>query len=630
MTDQHVVCYNPDSPKLEIPEGGNRYLMHRPVIMTQTLDTTGLVNGRNLTSDGDKLDQLTITDPVDMTAIQVKVGFMNITQTVDLDAVEARVEALATAVVLKGSWDASTFLFPTSTVAGETWICSVAGSAGGITFALNDRVTALVDGASASVYTGQWIKTSYASAVTSVAGRVGDVVLVAADISDLADMVTADGTVPLTAAWDAGDFVIGAGGLTLKAQGTPIAHTPGLIQYSPDGGGNFSAYVEESDITLNIGEEGWKTVRNDTGLTIADGTPVYITDYLSGIPQVAPAMADGYEVIGLTTHSLEAGTVGKVTHVGNLTGPDLTAYSNNDTLYVSPTVAGELTNVAPLWPTASIIVGHVADNSDPGKLDVHVDHRGSAGVTIKSYNFSARNASSGQYYLGGFYDASPTDANLTQASTTATHGTANSPYGAHAFIVFGAAATDGSTITLTASGTSFDEVTGTLTPGDSEVLYTGAAAGLTLNDYIETPKKWNGTVTFTLTSDGVNFSMDFNYGLAKYDDFGDVDVVMRLGEVVGLAEANDSNFEVELIRHTAAGWTYLASGFDNPGSAARYSMVGDYGANGIFDGEHFAWKRTNLIVPLSAALDEGLILRVVTSVNNAVAYMNVHVGVVAV
>ena len=545
--------------------------------------------------------------------------------------------------------------FPTSTVAGESWVVSVAGMVDGVNFNVNDRVLALVDTASGTVYSGQWLILDYTDQVISVNGQQGVVslaiedilgfenVLTETDINTLLKLNTIIGDATLG---DAADFATAAQGLLAatavqpdgsvpitKAKFTSVEdppHDPGTIHYDAREGGAFKAHVDEPDVALSLGEEQWKTVRNDTGLTIADGTPVYISGYAGGIAQITEAIADGELVIGLVTHSIETGTIGKVTISGRVSGPDFSLFAVNDLLYVSPTVVGELTNVKPLWPDQTISVGTVAINTASGAIDVTIEHFGTKGVVVKSYNFSSRNAASGTYYLGGFYYASSTDANLTQASPTQTHGTANSPYGAHAFIVFGAAATDGTTVTLTVSGTSFDEVTGVLLPGDSVVLYTGPAAGLTLNDYIETEKKWNGTATFTLTSDGVNFSMDFNYGYAKYDDFGDQDVVMRIGEIVGLADATDANFECELIRHTAAGWTYLASGFDDPGSAARYSMTTDYGANGIFNGEQFAWKRKDLIVPLDSSIHEGLILRVFTSVNNCIAYMNVHVGVVAV
>jgi hypothetical protein len=428
--------------------------------------------------------------------------------------------------------------------------------------------------------------------------------------------------------WDAGDFDIEMGSITFKPQASDLPHNAGTIYYHSEHGGHFVAYVEDADVSLQIGEEEWISVRNDTGLTIEDGTPVYIIGYSSGLPQISPIIADGERCIGLTTHSIETGTIGKVTRGGRVTGPNLTGYSVGDTLYVSTTVAGELINTRPLFPDIAIEIGTVLDNSNPGSLNVDIEHHGNRNLMSKSYNFSARTANSGTYYLGGFYNAPAADVNLTNAAPTQGFGTANSSHASHAFCVMGGATTNGTSVTLTVSGTSITDA-GVRTAADSEVLYTGAAGDVALHAYYETNKKWLGGVVYTLTSNGSTFTMDFNYGFCKYEDFSNTDVNLRAGEVVGLADASDPGFALELIYHRPTGWTYSAAAFV-PGPAPSVTLFGDHGAEDeLIGGEQFAWKRENLDIPIDASNNEGYLLRITTTVNNCIAYMNVHALAVA-
>jgi hypothetical protein len=407
--------------------------------------------------------------------------------------------------------------------------------------------------------------------------------------------------------------------------GAAPAHTEGRVFYDSTRK-TLSYYTEETDLTMNIGEENWVHVRNDTGVQINDGTPVYISGAVGGVPQISKIIADGFHCIGVTTSDIADGTIGHVTTHGTVNGINLTAYSVGDTLWVSTTVAGELVNVEPAWPAKAITVGTVLDNSASGILLVELDNHANPDVLNKSYNFSARTASSGTYYLAGYYDAPAADANLTNGGPTVVYGTVTAPYAAHAFMVFGAGSTDGTNITITVTGTSIDDA-GTRTPADSEVLYNGTVAALTLDDYLETSKKWLGQVTYTLTSDGTAFTCDFNYGFTKYDDFHNFDFVLRAFEFVGLADATDAGFNMEILHHKAAGWTYSAAAFV-PGTSALFSMNTDHGTEeDVAAGENFAWKRSSVAQAVSGSGSEGVIIRVTTSVNNSIAYLNGHLTV---
>ncbi len=121
--------------------------------------------------------------PVDKT----KVDLITITLPADIDDLVLKVDALESSVVLKGPWDASVGTFPGAGIAqaGYSYQITVAGTVDGIDFSINDRIIALVDNASTSVYATNWLKADYSDLVASFNTRTGAVVLLNTDISDL-------------------------------------------------------------------------------------------------------------------------------------------------------------------------------------------------------------------------------------------------------------------------------------------------------------------------------------------------------------------------------------------------------------------------------------------------------------
>lgn len=113
------------------------------------------------------------------TAEQTKLSHITVTQAVDLDQLETRVNELDAAVILKGTWDASSGVFPWSWVAQAGWsyIVSVAGTVNSVSFWINDRIIAITDNASTSTFANNWFKADYTDQVLSVAGKTGTVTL---------------------------------------------------------------------------------------------------------------------------------------------------------------------------------------------------------------------------------------------------------------------------------------------------------------------------------------------------------------------------------------------------------------------------------------------------------------------
>jgi len=153
------------------------------VLDSDTIDFT--ITGQQITAfvklGSIGTDQLT-------TALQTlinKLTFISVTQNVDLDQMEIEIAALANGMVYKGSWDASTGIFPGGGLAQTGWFYYVsgAGTVDGIDFHVGDNLVAINDNASTTSY-ADWNHHDQTAAVQSVAGKVGVVTLIAADITD--------------------------------------------------------------------------------------------------------------------------------------------------------------------------------------------------------------------------------------------------------------------------------------------------------------------------------------------------------------------------------------------------------------------------------------------------------------
>ena len=231
---------------------------------------------------------------------------------------------------------------------------------------------------------------------------------------------------------------------------------------------------------------------------------------------------------------------------------------------------------------------------------------------------------SGVHYVAGFYEAPVADATLTIGGTVIqTHGTAGRMDGAHAFAV--ASGAGGTDLVLTVTGVSITEA-GVRDGSDTEILVADADTA-SADDYFETTKKWLGQVTYTLT--GSSGAFTFNYGYAKYDDYEDTNVEVHHFEMTLQGGASETGFNVELLHHKAAGWTYHASAFV-PGTPAIVSSLTDYTStndNFVSNG-HVAYKRTGLAIAISGSTVEGTIIRLTTAVNNSIDYANFTIGII--
>jgi hypothetical protein len=319
----------------------------------------------------------------------------------------------------QGTWNASTNS-PTLTSSvgtkGYYYVVSVAGSTNlnGITdWKVSDW----------AVFNGSvWQKIDNTDAVTSVNGYTGAVSLTYTDV----------GAFPATSTTGSGNVVLATGATQLHPtisdyeQFTPTSapsYAEGELWY--DSIAHALAYYNDvSTSIIHIGQDLQLKVINNTGSTIANGSPVYITGTSSGqtYPNIALARADvasTASVIGLTNGAIANGAVGYVTAQGGIDGVNTGTFTVGQVLYLSPYSAGQLMNTLP--PTGiTVQVGVVSYvNSSTGKIYVKQTTPLAVPASIITGTLGVANGGTGAATLTGYVKGSGTSA-LTAASTIPT------------------------------------------------------------------------------------------------------------------------------------------------------------------------------------------------------------------
>lgn len=375
-------------------------------------------------------------------------------------------------------------------------------------------------------------------------------------------------------------------------------------------------------------------VYNNTGAIIENGKPLFFTGSTGDtIANVGIASANNQGALGL--QGLATGNIGIDSwgfmcvrgKVRNIDASGLSTvgalYLSNDSLY---------TNIAPAHPSERVLLGGVIDNTDgDATIYVSVSFSLRRQLKTKSYSFTSQSISSGEYWKAGYYDVSSTDANLTQASTSITYGVSDIPYEAHPFAVYGGvgSVTGGGRVALITTGTSYNDATGVQTPNDVDTVITDIT-NATLNTYDET-KKYLGTVTYQLViveGAPTAYSLDFNYGYAKYDDINDRDFYITGLECVWLGDGSDpTGMDIELYYHTQTGWTYAATGFDPGNGIIAQRSVDQTGFLRVNNLQESAWKRTSINQFIDGTGEEGFLIKVTTGSNSTIQIMDIHVEV---
>jgi hypothetical protein len=180
---------------------------------------------------------------------------------------------------------------------------------------------------------------------------------------------------------------------------TPNANSTylrGLLDYD-SGNECLRFFNNETEVALQIGQEFWVRVYNNSGSTITNGSLVYITgtDAGTSLPTIALAKADNpttASVAGFSTHSIENNTIGFVTSNGAVNGLDTSGFAAGAILYLSAATAGLATSTQPVAPNVITRVGTVSkSNASTGVINATI---GGVGLrTRRSLNSLTANTS---------------------------------------------------------------------------------------------------------------------------------------------------------------------------------------------------------------------------------------------
>ena len=181
-----------------------------------------------------------------------------------------------------------------------------------------------------------------------------------------------------------GEYGISAGYVQLDT--TPTTYTPavGNIGYN-DTVGTLETTLKGGTVQLKIGRDMFERVVNKTGvqLTKAAYQAVRISTAQGQRLGVALAQANNdnnsADTIGLAVETIDNNQEGNIYTVGEITGINTTGslqgetWADGDVLYLSPTVAGRITNVKPIAPQHLVIIGYVVyAHQNNGKIYVKV------------------------------------------------------------------------------------------------------------------------------------------------------------------------------------------------------------------------------------------------------------------
>jgi len=154
--------------------------------------------------------------------------------------------------------------------------------------------------------------------------------------------------------------------------GSEPTWTKGQVYYA---NGGFNVQSDYTDVTLQLGEEQYMRVANITGSTIENGKPVYVLGISGGLPAIELAQADTFEksrVIGVTTMDIPTGETGLVTTIGSVSGLDTNGLTPGNTLFLSDTVAGGITETPP--DIASSLGSVLVSDLTAGKVFVKINN----------------------------------------------------------------------------------------------------------------------------------------------------------------------------------------------------------------------------------------------------------------
>lgn len=206
------------------------------------------------------------------------------------------------------------------------------------------------------------------------------------DQTDLQDAL--DDKVPYTGATanvDLGEYELKAGQVEFDQTPTGTAGV-GVMRWN-DTDGTLDLGLKGGNVTLQVGQEQVAYVVNKSGVNLLESAyqVVKVTDAQG--QRLAVDLAQGNndlnsaDTIGIVTENIDnnqegfictSGLVRNINTTGSLQGE---TWADGDVLYLSPTTAGQITNIKPTAPNHTVVLGYVVyAHANNGKIFVKCDN----------------------------------------------------------------------------------------------------------------------------------------------------------------------------------------------------------------------------------------------------------------
>ena len=191
-----------------------------------------------------------------------------------------------------------------------------------------------------------------------------------------------------TANVNLGEYGLSTGNIQFDTTPTVPPTTVGSLSWN-DSDGTLNLSLKGESVTLQIGQETVARIVNKTAtnITLLEGNyqAVRVTGAQGQRPKVDLAQADNdlnsTTTLGLVTETILNNQEGFITTSGQVRGINTTGslqgetWADGDMLYLSGTVAGRITNIKPIAPIHTVIIGFVEHaHITQGKIFVKVDN----------------------------------------------------------------------------------------------------------------------------------------------------------------------------------------------------------------------------------------------------------------
>ena len=160
---------------------------------------------------------------------------------------------------------------------------------------------------------------------------------------------------------------------------TAAAHSVGVGELAwNDNDGTLDLGLK-GGLKNKVGQQLVVRARNTSGSLISKGSVVKVVGVSGGFVGINLAQADSdtnsATAFGIVAEDIADATNGFVAINGIVHNVNTNAFTEGDILYLSPTVAGEITNVKPVAPAHAVVVGYVAKKSaGDGHILLHVQN----------------------------------------------------------------------------------------------------------------------------------------------------------------------------------------------------------------------------------------------------------------